>query len=275
LLAGLGADVVKIEPFGGDPSRMFEPRDRRRTEGLQGLAFNYHNAGKRSVTLTPCASGATLRNLAGWADIILTDRSPAEWERAGAAWQGLRVEHPGLVIVAITPFGLTGMKAEWQGSDLVALAAGGLLAQTGEPEGPPYQLAGAQAYQTAGAYGAACALIALRASRSQGIGQVVDISLQEAVTTLTTLVGVPKMLADGVPSRRQPNGRASGGHPTGLYTTSDGLISISLARAPMWVTLARRIYESTGSRRFSTRCSKVPGLTGSSTLTSSTSTSTN
>lgn len=244
LLADLGADVIKVEPAGGDPSRQFAPADAGRPAGLRSLTFNVHNAGKRSVTIDRPGT-ARLLELAAWADIFLLEQGTlTSWDITS---EQVHSSNPDLVVVAVADFGLSGPRSNWRGSDLIALAAGGLLAQSGEPEGPPYQLAGSQAFLTAGVYSAANALIALRAVMNGAPGQVIDLSLQEVVGALTTLVGVPKMLADGVPSRRQHNGRASGGHPTGLYRTSDGLISISLARAGMWVTLAKWIHEVTGN----------------------------
>jgi crotonobetainyl-CoA:carnitine CoA-transferase CaiB-like acyl-CoA transferase len=167
---------------------------------------------------------------------------------------------PHLVVVSVTDFGWSGPRAHLRGSDLVDLAAGGLLAATGEPEGPPFQLAGFQAFVTAGAYAAADALVALLAVHRGLPGQRIDLSIQEAVAALTTLVGGPKMLDDGIAPRRQPNGRASGGHPTGLYPCRDGLISISVSRPGHWNALAHWIHEVTGVEEVLDPLLQGPGL---------------
>ncbi|MGA6226307.1 CoA transferase, partial [Streptomyces umbrinus] len=147
LLVGLGHEVVLVEPPEGDETR--------REQG--GDAFVHWHAGKRSVTVDLAAPDGTaqLRRLLRGADILLDGTEHG----AEAAAEGLDQ----LVHVRVTPFGLVGPRSDWQGTDLVVAALGGMLAQVGDPDGPPLRLPENQAEQLAGVNAAIAALLGLRA----------------------------------------------------------------------------------------------------------------
>jgi benzylsuccinate CoA-transferase BbsE subunit len=151
LLADLGARVVKLEARGAD---------------LSSPQWRAHNFNKTLVH-------GELGQLARDADIVLTTQRDAS----------LLDAHPKLVLVCITPFGLTGPRAAWLASDLEIMAAGGAMSLAGEPGGTPLRVSAPQAYAWAGAQAAVGALIALRYRRASGAGQLVDVSAQAAVIT--------------------------------------------------------------------------------------------
>ena len=244
LLADLGADVLKVEPPGGDPARQVPPL--RRNEPGQSLRFRYFNAGKRSVTLNLASESGRrlfLRLAAG--DDAVIDSTPPD-SLTGAGYAECSAANPGLIWVAITPFGLTGPRRHWQGSDLTAQATGGLMAVLGRPEGPPVPLAGEQAYVMASLYGACLATIALYARRRHGFGQLIDVSLQEAANAFCTLMNVPKYRDDGIVPNRAGDADTAG-YPEGFYECQDGYIHLLIGRPRHWEVLADWIAEVTGN----------------------------
>jgi crotonobetainyl-CoA:carnitine CoA-transferase CaiB-like acyl-CoA transferase len=177
LFADLGAEVWKIEPPRGAPSR--------RAAGAHGShLFHFYNAGKRSLVVDPeqGADRGKLRALLGSADVWLDSTPPGERPPFGLEFDDAQRAEPRLVIVRVTPFGLTGPHAGFRSSDLVAQAAGGMVFTNGFPGEAPLQGFGLQAYHAASLYAVIGALLALLESARSGRGQTVDVSLQEAVT---------------------------------------------------------------------------------------------
>ncbi len=194
LLAGLGADVVLIEPPEGSGLRTIRPfwQDAPGTE--RSLFFWFYAAGKRSLVVDP-ADDATFEQLAAAADVVIEDTWPGRAD-------GLRARHPRLVVASITPFGRSGPYAAWHSSDTVALAIGGLAYVNGHADGPPLQSLGLQAYHQASTLAAIGVMAALLARDTTGRGQLVDVSLQAAVTS--ALEHVPGYFnQDGRIPRRQ------------------------------------------------------------------------
>jgi benzylsuccinate CoA-transferase BbsE subunit len=172
LLAGLGADVVLVEPPGGSALRAIPPFWQGAPDPERSIFFWFYAAGKRSVTI---ADAATLGGLVAAADVVIEDEYPG---RADA----LRARHPELVVASITPFGRSGPYAGWRSSDTVAQAMGGLAYVNGHPDGPPLRSLGLQAYHQASVFASIGVVAALLARDLTGRGQLVDVSLEAAVT---------------------------------------------------------------------------------------------
>ena len=182
-LADLGADVVKVEPPGGDPGRptgSFHGADADRAKSLSWFAGN---ANKRGITLAiETARGRDLlRRLAQRADFLLESFSPANLDAGGLGYEALREANPRLVYTSITPFGRTGPYARHRGSDLVAMAMSGLMALVGEPGRPPLRVSLPQARMWTGMHAAAGTLIAHHYREATGRGQHVDVSAQASL----------------------------------------------------------------------------------------------
>jgi crotonobetainyl-CoA:carnitine CoA-transferase CaiB-like acyl-CoA transferase len=239
LLADLGADVVMVEPPGGDPARA-DP----------DLSFFYANAGKRSVTLDleKRMHRAALRRLAAPADLVVDSSPPGALERFGLGFEDLRSRHPELVWASISPFGLTGPYAVFRGGDLIVSALGGAIHVIGEAADPPVVLAGEQAWKMASATAAAASLIALHAARRTGRGQLVEISALETMAAATHICGAAKYLEDGIVPRR--NGTSLfASVPSGAYRCHDGRdIYLMVNRPAHWRELARWVSETTGNQ---------------------------
>src|SRR2546425_694453 len=182
LLADLGADVVKIEPPGGDPGRLRPPFAGGVPGKDRSLPFLYRNANKRGVTLD-------LHDAAGWrrflglcanADVLIETLGPDAARRHGLAPTEIRERHPHLVHVAIADFGLSGPRASWRLEALPAFAASGALYASGFPDRPPCWLPGYLAHDCASVFALSGTIAAVLDRTRHGHGQTVEVAVQEA-----------------------------------------------------------------------------------------------
>jgi crotonobetainyl-CoA:carnitine CoA-transferase CaiB-like acyl-CoA transferase len=182
LLADEGADVVKLEPAGGAPGRRIGPFAGDGPDPDRSLHFWTYNTGKRSVVLAPGDDGARDRLIAD-ADVLITTGGPARLAELGLDLPGLVSRHPSLIALSVSPFGLTGPWADYRSSDLVALAAGGPLMSCGYDDHsiPPIRPGGNQGFQIAASFGHSGLLLALIERQATGLGQLVDVSMHEAI----------------------------------------------------------------------------------------------
>jgi crotonobetainyl-CoA:carnitine CoA-transferase CaiB-like acyl-CoA transferase len=187
LLAGLGAEVVKVEPPGGSPTRRIGPFYEDDEGPERSLFFWQYNRAKRSVALDAGSDGgrAWLDDRLAGADVLLTVGEPTP---------GLQARHPHLVVARITPFGDEGPWAGYKGSDLVHLALGGVMMNCGydpEPDGfydlPPIAPQMWHAYHIAGEHLAVGIAAALLYRHRTGRGQDVSCAVHQAVATNTEL----------------------------------------------------------------------------------------
>ncbi len=188
MLAELGADVIRVEPPGGDgiPRRPPFLDDPDHPESLHHLHFN---AGKRGITLnahTP-RGVEVLRRLAVIADIWLETEAPGVMDALGLSPVALAELNPGLVYASLTPFGGEGPMAQYRADDLVSVAMSGLMYLNGFPEDPPIAPGAEQAYHIASAALVATTLIALagRARDSERRGRHIEVSVQDAMAMAT------------------------------------------------------------------------------------------
>ncbi|MPY94064.1 MAG: hypothetical protein GEV08_13675, partial [Acidimicrobiia bacterium] len=203
LLRQLGADVVKLEAGPGDPLRRRGPFLGGVADPEASTSFAYLNAAKRSVAADVRAGlgRSRTRRLASAADVVIRST------RDGTTWLAdddlavVEGQNPGLVTVDISPFGRTGPNAELPGSDLVTLAAGGLLslhtADRNDPSAQPLRPYGDVSAFHAAAHATVAALGALHARLGHGLGQRIDVSAQEVVAGIL-LIAVPLYTYGGV-----------------------------------------------------------------------------
>ena len=243
LLADMGADVLKIEPPGGDATRTLPPLHRD-----QSLFFLYMNTSKRGLTLDLAQpEGQTLfRRLAATADLVVETLPPGRLDGLGLGEASLRATNPRLVVTSITGFGQTGPWRHYRSSDLVAGALGGAMYVTGAAEDPPVRLAGHQACVTASTCAAASSMIALLHASLTGAGQHVDVSLEETTVAATHICGIGKWLDDGIVARRAGTSLFAS-VPSGTYRCRDGLVYLMVNRPLHWQALARWVHEVTGN----------------------------
>jgi crotonobetainyl-CoA:carnitine CoA-transferase CaiB-like acyl-CoA transferase len=205
LLAGFGADVVKIEPLNGAPSRRIGPYYHDEPHPDRSLHFWHYNVGKRAaaVDLTCPEGRALFHRLLQHFDVVIAAGAPADLEAIelidGTA---LRCKNPRLIVVTITPFGLDGPWRNHPATDLTLMALGGSMAVCGYgPDDPPLTCAGWQAYQTACVYAVHGVMGAVLARDLTGRGQDVEVSIHEAAVSITEW-HIPQYVFTGLVSPR-------------------------------------------------------------------------
>src|SRR5262247_194200 len=193
-LAGLGADVIKIEPPGGNPTRRIGPFYEDREDSERSLFFWQYNRGKRSVALDlrEPRDRARFADLVASADVLLESTPRGELDALGLGAAALMREHPALIVARMSPFGDEGPWADFKGSDLVHLALGGVMMNCGydpAPGGtydlPPIAPQMWHAFHIAGEQLALSIVAALLFRWRTGQGQQVSCAIHEAVAKST------------------------------------------------------------------------------------------
>ena len=232
ILADWGADVIKIEPPGGDPGRRSPPLlgDGDSSVSLAWLAFN---AGKRSVTLdleTELGRERFLR-LVESADFVLESFPPGCMEALGLGFERLRERKAAIILTSVTPYGRSAPDAAAPASDLEIMAAGGAVWLAGDPDRPPVRVSLPQAALWASLHAALGTLVAHHHRQAAGRGQHVDVSAQAAVVTALAHAPCFVDLLGEVPGRHGPYlvGRNVHGAPMrNVWRCRDGHVSFAV-----------------------------------------------
>jgi crotonobetainyl-CoA:carnitine CoA-transferase CaiB-like acyl-CoA transferase len=194
LLAGLGADVIKVEPPSGEATRAFGPFYRDTPHRDRSLYFWHFNFGKRGVTLDLDEEGDRRRylDLAKTVDVVIDSRPRGYLSDRSVGYEALRAHNRSVVYARISPFGDDGPWADFAASDLVHLALGGVMMNCGydpEPSGfydtPPIAPQMWQSYQIAGEHAGMAIIAALNYRLETGVGQLLSTSVHQAVSTNT------------------------------------------------------------------------------------------
>jgi crotonobetainyl-CoA:carnitine CoA-transferase CaiB-like acyl-CoA transferase len=196
IFAGLGADVIKVEPPGGTPARREEPLAPGEPESLASLRFHAYNRGKRSVVFdldTPVDRRDFL-DLVATADFVIENAGPGEMDARGLGFDALRSVRPDLVYVAVSPFGQDGPYATHLATDLTLAAMGGSMALNGDRDRRPVRITVPQTWLHGAAESVVGALVAHHRRLATGEAQFVDTSVQTAVFW----TGLQAMIAWGI-----------------------------------------------------------------------------
>ncbi|MBJ7383425.1 MAG: CoA transferase [Mycolicibacterium sp.] len=222
MLADLGAEVIKVEPPGGEISRQ-----------VSDSYFASLNRNKRSVCLD-LASPAGLQRLgelAADSHALLVNMKPSVIRKLGLTYDAMREFNPKLVCVALTGYGLDG--GDDPAFDYVVQAATGVAAMTGDPDGPP-TLPG---YSSADNSTGLTAALGLLAQVVSGRGGQVDVSLRDVMLSQLNYRAAA-YLNDGVAPRRHPNGAHSYYVPAQLFPTADGHLALFITHDGFWKSFA-------------------------------------
>ena len=244
VLADLGAEIIKIEPPGGDPVRTWGAQ----VDG-HSLWWSIHGRNKKLVTLNlkaPKARALALKLVAG-ADAVVENFRPGQMEKFGLGPSDLASVRPGCVVVRISGFGQTGPRCNEASFGMIGEALGGIRHLTGYPPGetdlPPVRTGVSLGDSVAGLYGAIGLLAALLEQRNRPTGtpaRVVDVALTESVLSL--LEGI--LPEYGTLGRvRQPTGaRIVTAAPSSAYHCADGAwIVIGANSGPLFARLSSLI----------------------------------
>lgn len=218
MLADLGAEVIKVEPPGGEISRQ-----------VGDSYFASLNRNKRSVCLDLASEEGQRRlgDLAADAHALLVNMKPSVIRRLGLTYEALSRVNPRLVCVALTGYGLDG--GDDPAFDYVVQAATGVAAMTGDPDGPP-TLPG---YSSADNSTGLTAALGLLAQIVSGRGGQVDVSLRDVMLSQLNY-RASAYLNDGVAPRRYPYGAHSYYVPAQLFPTGDGYLALFITHDGFW-----------------------------------------
>ncbi len=235
LLADLGADVLKVEPPGGDPSRSIGPFANDSRESGESGAFHFLNAGKRGTSrdLSMPEELAWLHRELDAADVLVENLEPDERQRLGLGFAELEARHPHLVAVSLSPYGRSGPWADRPGCDLTAQAASSLPLGLGSEDRGPLRIPWDQADYQAGFHGAAATLCALRERKRSNRGQGIDISTAQVIGYL---VGGMHNVTAKNGNKWARRGSLLGGapYPTGFFPCKDGFVCIASTTPAQW-----------------------------------------
>jgi len=222
MLADLGADVIKVEPPGGEISRQVGPS-----------YFASLNRGKRSVCLDLASSAGQLRlgELVAESHALLVNMKPSVIHRLGLTYEALRRWNEKIVCVAMTGFGLDG--GDDPAFDYVIQAAFGIASLTGDPDGPPV-LPG---YSSADNSTGLVAALGLLAAVISGRGGQVDVSLRDVMLSQLNY-RASAYLNEGLEPRRLPFGAHSYYVPAQLFGTVDGYLALFITHDGFWKSFA-------------------------------------
>jgi len=225
LLADFGAEVIKVEPPGGSPSRSEPPFKDDRPGPDRSLPFLYFNANKKSIIadLGTEEGRERVRLLARTADVLVESAAPGSLAAMGLGHEELRAGNPRLVCASVTAFGQTGPYSGYRWSGLVAFAMGGLMYVSGKPALPPVNAPGAQAFLVGSAHAALAILVALWRVRQGGEGQHIDISMMDCLAAMENMVS--RSASTGVHPRRDGTQHRFA-TPGTIYRCRDGFVHI-------------------------------------------------
>ena len=245
LMADLGADVIKIEPPGGQHTRSIGPFLADSPNRERSLSFWHYNTSKRGVTLNlDSPEGRRLfRDLARTADVVLETHPPGHLLSLGLGYKDLSQLNPALIMCSLTPFGQTGPWRDYLSSDLLHLAAGGQMASSGYdhedvPDAPPIAPGGGNAWHIGGHYAYIGILAALYYRDMTGEGQYIDASIHEACA-LTTEGAIAIYLSIGEVVQRHTGRHASPDMSTRIQLATKGGDWVNVTRSGSNLTPAR------------------------------------
>ena len=220
LLGDLGADVIKIEPPGGEETRRMPPLVRG-----QSVYFTVYNRGKKSVCidLRNPRGKEVLASLVEKSDIVLENFRPGTMRAMGFDYERLRRINPGIILVSVSGFGQYGPYTERPAFDSLGQAMSGLMALTGQAEGKPIGTASSVVDRYTALHATIGALAALRHRERTGEGQIVDVCLLDSALTMVEIPTI-HYLATGAEG-------GEGGRPP--YRAKDGWVVISAAAREM------------------------------------------
>jgi crotonobetainyl-CoA:carnitine CoA-transferase CaiB-like acyl-CoA transferase len=234
LLAGFGAQVIKIEPpVRGDPERAAQPLASNAATASDSISFLWLNTGKKSVTLdlkTSTGRSAALALIQG-ADVVIENFSPGVMRRLGLDYDALKVINPGLIMVSISNFGQSGPYRDFKAEEIQLNAISGIMDSTGSPKREPLSSGPRLNQYTAGlhAYLATVTALEQRQSSASSRGQYIDLSIMES--SMEQIENrIHAYLSNGTIAKRGPHPFV----PWGNFSSRDGFVTIIGAPFRHW-----------------------------------------
>jgi crotonobetainyl-CoA:carnitine CoA-transferase CaiB-like acyl-CoA transferase len=260
LMAKAGADVIKIEPINGEPSRI-----RAKVSGSASLPMAMLNTNKRGVTLNLKTDGGRklFKEMIKRADIVIENFAPGVMDRLGVGWSVLHEINPRLIYGTGTGYGLSGPDRDNLAMDVTIQASSGMMSVTGMPDGPPMRAGASIVDFLSGVHLYAGIMTALYERTQTGEGRLVEVAMQDtAYPTLASNLGFTYRGSGALPPRV---GNRHGGlalAPYNVYEASDGHIAVVCVTEPHWhkMLAAMGREDLQDDPRFSTNKARVENL---------------
>ena len=248
ILGDLGADVIKVEPPGGDPSRSLGSFYKDIPDPEKNLYWFSYNHNKRGVTLnieTETGKDLLLKLMKG-TDIVIETFAPGTLKKLGLDYMALAKVKPDIIVTSITPFGQAGPYKNYKGSDLVLTAMSGFMSVLGDSDKPPVRPTLPQSYMWIGMHAAEGTLMAYYHRGMTGEGQHVDVSGQAGVTWAASIAPsfydynreVPKRAGSFITGRS-----ITGAIMRAVYPCKDGYLTYIIYGGPAGIRTNKRLTE--------------------------------
>ncbi len=229
LLSDLGADVIKVEPPGGDAMRQWPPLNNGFSENFSSV-----NRNKRSIALNLKAEAdlAAARQLIQRADVVLENNRPGVMQRLGLDYAAVSAGHPKIIYCSISAFGQTGPRANEGAFDVTMQAISGIMSVTGEADGAPVKCGVPISDFGTGLYAAMHVCAALRARETTGRGAHIDASMLGA-----SLGMAPLQISEYFGNQENPR-RLGSRHPRNApyqaFKATDGYFVLAAGNQRLW-----------------------------------------
>ncbi len=228
-LADYGADVIKVEPPGGEPGRRLRPFKGDDPDGEKSGLFFALNLNKRGVVLEPRSPEGRdgLLALASRADVVVESFAPGVMASLGLGYEDLRRVNSKITLASISSFGQTGPWRDYTVSDTVLYAMGGAMYMQGAEDRAPLKLGGSVALLQAGVMSAAAIMAAILWQSRTGEGQWLDLSLyelQSASNAFRIQQYMVYQFSGHIHRRRAGQSEVASG--SGVYPCADGYIEV-------------------------------------------------
>ena len=245
LLAGMGAEVIKIDdPKGGDPTAFAPPYDgpggisfERRSDQDLGLAYLKRARGKKSVTLDLKSDQGRriFLDMVVKADVVVENFRCGVASRLGVDYAALREANPEIIYCALTGYGSSGSSKNDKAYDLMVQAAVGLMSMTGQPGEPPVKTASALSDAISGVFAAHGIVAALLHRERTGEGQAIDVAMSDSLFSL--IFDEPIDCYERLNLALRQGNRIMRFSPFNVFQASDGWVAIGAATHSEWLAL--------------------------------------
>lgn len=238
LLGDLGAEVLKVEPPGGDDCRHWGPPF---VEG-ESAYFLAVNRNKKSlcIDLKKESGRRIIHELLPGVDVLIENFRPGTMARLGLDYESLSPKHPSLVYCSVSGYGQTGPLSQRPGYDAVMQGEGGWMALTGEPEGAPMKVGASLADIFTGMMASEGILASLYRREKSGKGEYIDVALFDSVMATLCYQAQGYLMTGDVP--RRLGNRHSSLAPYETFETSDGHVIVGVGNDGLW----RRFCQAAG-----------------------------
>ena len=237
LMAKAGADVVKVEPPGGEPMRQRASASRG-----AGIPIAMLNSNKRGITLNlkDARGRELLHDMVRQADVLLENFTPDVMAKLGVGWDVLREINPRLIYASGSGYGLSGPDRDAMAMDLTIQATSGMMSVTGFADGPPMKCGAAVVDFMSGIHLYAAVATALYERSRTGQGRLVEASMQEAIfPALASNLGMLYAKDGAVPPRTANRHGGLSVCPYNVYEAKDGHIAINCVKEVHWQGLLK------------------------------------